>query len=124
MYSKPPDVGGRHQITVMFMAQIYQARASTQYRRTSVFLRVPEDAKLVFSRHVIFRLGVDRRTEGAVEVVRARNVGMCQKAARLHLEPPNDHRLQLGVRDGVYVAQKVDDQFEQLVDVPVRVVDR
>ena len=76
----------------------------------------------MFSSHVIFELLVDRRFEGAVEVVRARNVDLCQKVARLHLEPPND-RLQLGVRDGVFVAQKVGDQFEQLVDVLVRVVD-
>ena len=76
----------------------------------------------MFSGHVIFEILVDRRFEDAVEVVRARNVDLCHKVARLHLEPPNNH-LQLGVRDGVFVAQKVGDQFEQLVDVLVRVVD-
>ena len=78
------------------MARVHQARAITQYRRTSVFLGVPEDAELVFAGHVIFELGVDRRTGGSVEAARARNVDLCQKVARFHLEPPND-RLQLGV---------------------------
>ena len=62
---------------------------------------------------VVMKLGVDCVSERRVEVVRTGYVDLYQELAALHLKPA-DYRLQIVVRDRVFVAQKVGDELEEL----------